>query len=82
MVFNFFKKLEECGYFVFLKKEDDKWNMYIEIIDKGEELLFCLMEEYDFENNLVFNGVFVFCNFYGKFLENIELIVILCNIYG
>ncbi|MGQ0513878.1 hypothetical protein ACT453_11240, partial [Bacillus sp. D-CC] len=64
------------------KKEDDKRNTYIEITDKGEELLLRLMEEYDPENNSVFNGALALRNFYGKFPENIELIAILRNIYG
>ncbi|KXY35997.1 HTH-type transcriptional regulator Hpr [Bacillus sp. FSL K6-0067] len=80
--FNFSKKLEERGYLVFSKKEDDKRNTYIEITDKGEELLLRLMEEYAPENNSVFNGALALRNFYGKFPENIELIAILRNIYG
>lgn len=80
--FNFSKKLEERGYLIFSKKEDDKRNTYIEITDKGEELLLRLMEEYDPENNSVFNGALALRNFYGKFPENIELIAILRNIYG
>ena len=80
--FNFSKKLEERGYLIFSKKEDDKRNTYIEITDKGEELLLRLMEEYDPENNSVFNGALELRNFYGKFPENIELIAILRNIYG
>lgn len=80
--FNFSKKLEERGYLVFSKKEDDKRNTYIEITEKGEELLLRLMEEYDPENNSVFNGALALRNFYGKFPENIELIAILRNIYG
>lgn len=40
------------------------------------------MEEYDPENNSVFNGALALRNFYGKFPENIELIAILRNIYG
>ncbi|MDX7993386.1 HTH-type transcriptional regulator Hpr, partial [Xenorhabdus sp. psl] len=71
--FNFSKKLEERGYLVFSKKEDDKRNTYIEITDKGEELLLRLMEEYDPESNSVFNGALALRNFYGKFPENIEL---------
>ncbi|CAM4084365.1 HTH-type transcriptional regulator Hpr [Bacillus manliponensis] len=80
--FNFSKKLEERGLLVFSKKEDDKRNTYIEITEKGEELLLQLMKEYDPENNSVFNGALALRNFYGKFPENIELIAILRNIYG
>ena len=38
--FNFSKKLEERGYLVFSKKEDDKRNTYIEITDKGKNYYF------------------------------------------
>jgi MarR family protease production transcriptional regulator HPr len=80
--FNFSKKLEERGFLVFSKKEDDKRNTYIEITEKGEELLLKLMEEYDPESNSVFNGALALRDFYGKFPENIELMAILRNIYG
>lgn len=80
--FNFSKKLEERGLLIFSKKEDDKRNTYIEITEKGEELLLKLMKEYDPEANSVFNGALALRNFYGKFPENIELIAILRNIYG
>ena len=39
------------------------------------------MEEYDPENNSVFNGALALRNFMGS-SENIELIAILRNIYG
>lgn len=80
--FNFSKKLEERGLLIFSKKEDDKRNTYIEITEKGEELLLQLMEEYDPESNSVFNGALALRNFYGKFPENIELMAILRNVYG
>ncbi len=44
-----------------------KRNTYIEITDKGEELLLRSMEECDPENNSVFNGALALRNFYGKF---------------
>ncbi|WP_379970082.1 HTH-type transcriptional regulator Hpr [Ectobacillus sp. sgz5001026] len=80
--FNFSKKLEERGLLVFSKKEDDKRNTYIEITEKGEELILKLMEEYVPEQNSIFNGALALRDFYGKFPENIELMAILRNIYG
>ncbi|WP_416828669.1 HTH-type transcriptional regulator Hpr [Ectobacillus polymachus] len=80
--FNFSKKLEERGLLVFSKKEDDKRNTYIEITEKGEELILNLLEEYVPEQNSVLNGALALREFYGKFPENIELIAILRNIYG
>ncbi|MCP8968208.1 HTH-type transcriptional regulator Hpr [Ectobacillus ponti] len=80
--FNFSKKLEERGLLVFSKKEDDKRNTYIEITPKGEQLLVQLMQDYNPDNNAVFNGALALRDFYGKFPENIELMAILRNIYG
>ncbi|MFD3447267.1 HTH-type transcriptional regulator Hpr [Microbacteriaceae bacterium 4G12] len=80
--FNFSKKLEERGLLVFSKKEDDKRNTYIEITEKGEQLILKLMEEYEPEKNSVFNGALALRDFYGKFPENIELMAILRNVYG
>lgn len=80
--FNFSKKLEERGFLVFSKKEDDKRNTYIEITPKGEELLLQLMADYDPEENAVFKGALALRDFYGKFPENMELMAILRNIYG
>lgn len=80
--FNFSKKLEERGLLVFSKKEDDKRNTYIEITDKGEELLLNLMEEYEPEKNSIFTGALPLRDFYGKFPENMELMAILRNVYG
>lgn len=76
------RKAGRTAAILYSQKEDDKRNTYIEITDKGEELLLRLMEEYNPENNSVFNGALALRNFYGKFPENIELIAILRNIYG
>lgn len=52
------------------------------MIDKGEVILLDLMEYYEFFNNLVFSGVFLLCDLYGKFFEFMELMIVICKIYG
>src|SRR3954451_10136095 len=42
--FNFSKKLEERGFLEFSKRENDKRNTYIQLTDKGEEILLQSME--------------------------------------
>ena len=63
--FNFSKSWKNAAI-LYSRKEDDKRNTYIEITDKGEELLLRLMEEYDPENNSVFNGALALRNFMGS----------------
>ncbi|MGX1900436.1 transcriptional regulator [Thermolongibacillus altinsuensis] len=80
--FNFSKKLEERGLLSFSKKEDDKRNTYIELTEKGEEILLKLMESYDPKHNSVFNGALPLYDLYGKFPEFLEMMCIIRNIYG
>lgn len=80
--FNFSKKLEERGLLVFSKKEDDKRNTYIELTEKGEEILVKLTESYDPQKNSVFEGSLPLQTLYGKFPEIMELLSIIRNIYG
>jgi MarR family protease production transcriptional regulator HPr len=80
--FNFSKKLEERGLLSFSKKEDDKRNTYIELTEKGEEILLKLMESYDPTHNAVFNGALPLYELYGKFPEILEIMCIIRNIYG
>src|SRR3954469_2038037 len=49
--FNFSKKLEERGLLQFLKREDDKRNTYIQLTDKGKEIINSLLESYQREDN-------------------------------
>ncbi|HEY4553437.1 MAG TPA: HTH-type transcriptional regulator Hpr [Bacillaceae bacterium] len=80
--FNFSKKLEERGYLHFSKKEQDKRNTYIQLTEKGENLLLESMESYIPENNSVFQGALPLRELYGKFPDIIELMAIVKNIYG
>ncbi|OMP67135.1 HTH-type transcriptional regulator Hpr [Domibacillus epiphyticus] len=80
--FNFSKKLEERGLLTFSKKEDDKRNTYVELTKEGEQLIFDLMEQYDPETNLVFEGSAPLRELFGKFPDLAELMAIIKNIYG
>lgn len=80
--FNFSKKLEERGYLQFSKKESDKRNTYIQLTEKGEELVLKLLEDFDPSRNTVFKGALPLHNIYGKFPELIEMMAIIRNIYG
>ncbi len=80
--FNFSKKLEERGLLQFSKKENDKRNTYIQLTEKGEEILLQLMETYEPNANAVFSGALPLRELYGKFPEIVEMMAIVRNIYG
>lgn len=80
--FNFSKKLEERGLLQFSKREHDKRNTYIQITEKGIQLMENLMREYDPINNSVYQGAIPLKDLYGKFPEVMELMIIVRNIYG
>ncbi|MFJ7728037.1 HTH-type transcriptional regulator Hpr [Neobacillus sp. NPDC097160] len=80
--FNFSKKLEERGLLKFSKKENDKRNTYIQLTDKGEEILLQSMETYEPNDNAAFSGALPLRELYGKFPDIIEMMAIVRNIYG
>ncbi|WP_190284841.1 HTH-type transcriptional regulator Hpr [Bacillus sp. S3] len=80
--FNFSKKLEERGLLKFSKKENDKRNTYIQLTDKGEEILLQSMESYEPNGNAAFSGALPLRELYGKFPDIIEMMAIVRNIYG
>ncbi|MEH7097512.1 HTH-type transcriptional regulator Hpr [Neobacillus vireti] len=80
--FNFSKKLEERGLLKFSKKENDKRNTYIQLTDKGEEILLQSMETYQPKGNAVYSGALPLRDLYGKFPDIIEMMAIVRNIYG
>ncbi|PLS03001.1 HTH-type transcriptional regulator Hpr [Neobacillus cucumis] len=80
--FNFSKKLEERGLLKFSKKENDKRNTYIQLTDKGEEILLKSMETYQPNGNAAFSGALPLRDLYGKFPDIIEMMAIVRNIYG
>lgn len=80
--FNFSKKLEERGLLSFSKKEDDKRNTYIELTEKGEDILLKLMESYDPKRTSVLQGIQPLYELYGKFPEMLEIMCMIRNVYG
>ncbi|KIQ95758.1 Protease production regulatory protein hpr [Anoxybacillus thermarum] len=80
--FNFSKKLEERGLLSFSKKEDDKRNTYIELTEKGEDILLKLMESYDPKRTSVLQGIQPLYELYGKFPEMLEMMCMIRNVYG
>ena len=80
--FNFSKKLEERGLLQFLKREDDKRNTYIQLTDKGKEIINSLLESYQREDNDLVSGSLPLRNLYGKFPELLELKAIIRHING
>ncbi|MGG1573142.1 HTH-type transcriptional regulator Hpr [Fictibacillus sp. NRS-1165] len=80
--FNFSKKLEEQGYLSFSKKENDKRNTYIQLTDKGEELLLKTMETYDPASFGVFSSALPIKELYGKFPDFPEIMCMIRNLYG
>ncbi|MEH7417763.1 HTH-type transcriptional regulator Hpr [Neobacillus drentensis] len=80
--FNFSKKLEERGLLNFSKKENDKRNTYIQLTEKGEEILLQSMETYQPKGNAAFSGALPLRDLYGKFPDIIEMMAIVRNIYG
>ncbi|MDN3015158.1 HTH-type transcriptional regulator Hpr [Paenibacillus sp. BSR1-1] len=80
--FNFSKKLEERGLLQFSKKENDKRNTYIQLTEKGEDILLQLMETYEPDSNSAFSGALPLRELYGKFPDFIETMAIVRNIYG
>ncbi|MFC3883948.1 HTH-type transcriptional regulator Hpr [Bacillus songklensis] len=80
--FNFSKKLEERGYLQFFKKENDRRNTYIQLTEKGKELLLKLFEDYDPLQNSVCKEALSLQHVYGKFPDMIEIMAVVRNIYG
>ncbi len=80
--FNFSKKLEQRGLLEFSKKESDKRNTYVQLTDKGEQMLLELMESYNPKEKLVFKGALPIKNLYGHFPDLIDLMTIVKHIYG
>ncbi|WP_078410331.1 HTH-type transcriptional regulator Hpr [Priestia abyssalis] len=80
--FNFSRKLEKQGYLRFSKKENDRRNTYIQLTEKGEELLLEIFQDYAPIQNTVFNGALPLKKVYGRFPDMIELMSVVRHIYG
>ncbi|GAE30368.1 HTH-type transcriptional regulator Hpr [Halalkalibacter hemicellulosilyticus] len=80
--FNFSKKLEDRGFLLFSKKENDKRNTYVQLTEEGKALFLKTMECYQPDTYGVFQGALPIKGLYGKFPEFSEIMSILRHIYG
>ncbi|MGM0878533.1 MAG: HTH-type transcriptional regulator Hpr [Bacillota bacterium] len=80
--FNFSKRLENRGYLQCSKKEGDLRNTYIQLTEKGEELLVKIFEDYEPLQNSVLKGALPLHHSYGKFPDFIDMMTIVRSIYG
>ncbi|MDQ0214755.1 MarR family protease production transcriptional regulator HPr [Oikeobacillus pervagus] len=80
--FNFSKKLEERGFLTFSKKETDKRNTYVQLSEKGKDVLLQLMQSYNPKTNSVFQGAAPLREIFGRFPDLMEIMAIVKNIYG
>ena len=80
--FNFSKKLEERGYLLFYKKDDDRRNTYVNVTKAGEDLLLEMNKNYHDTKHDVLDGTLPIKDLYGKFPEFLEVMSVLRNIYG
>lgn len=80
--FNFSKKLEERGYLLFYKKDDDRRNTYVSVTGEGEKLLIEMNNNYHNTSHEVLKGSLPIKDLYGKFPEFLEVMSVIRNIYG
>lgn len=80
--FNFSKKLEERGYLLFYKKDDDRRNTYVSVTEKGENLILEMNKNYYDTEHGVLEGSLPIKDLYGKFPEFLEVMSVVRNIYG
>lgn len=80
--FNFSKKLEQRGYLVFYKKDEDRRNTYVSVTAEGEKLLLEMNDNYFNSNRDILEGSLPIKDLYGKFPEFLEVMSVIRNIYG
>ena len=80
--FNFSKNLEKQGYLQFFKKENDMRSTYIQLTEKGEELVLTIFKNYKPLQNPVIKGALPLHHLYGKFPDLFEIMAIVRSIYG
>lgn len=80
--FNFSKKLEERGYLLFYKKDDDRRNTYVSVTEKGEDLILEMNKNYYDTEHGILEGSLPIKDLYGKFPEFLEVMSVVRNIYG
>lgn len=68
--FNFSKKLEERGYLLFYKKDDDRRNTYVNVTKAGEDLLLEMNKNYHDTKHDVLDGTLPIKDLYGNSLSS------------
>lgn len=80
--FNFSKKLEERGFLKFSKREDDKRNTYVELTEKGNDLIVDMNHNYHNTDHTILEGSLPLKELYGRFPEFLDVMAVIRNIYG
>lgn len=80
--FNFSKKLEERGLLKFSKRDDDKRNTYVELTEKGSELVISMYDHYLDSDHSILDGSLSLKELYGRFPEFLDVMAVIRNIYG
>ena len=80
--FNFSKKLEERGYIIFSKNENDKRNTYVGLSEKGEELYSNLVETFNKNESSIYQAALPLKELFGKFPTLLELNGMVHTLYG
>ena len=80
--FNFSKKLEERELLTFSKRDDDKRNTYVELTEKGKELILLMYEHYHDTSHSIIEGSLPLKELYGRFPEFLDVMAVIRNIYG
>jgi len=80
--FNFSKKLEERGLLTFSKRDEDKRNTYVELTDKGAELILRMYDHYHDTEHTILTGALPLKELYGRFPEFLDVMAVIRNIYG
>src|SRR5690554_1090477 len=80
--FNFSKKLEERGLLKFSKRDDDKRNTYVELTEKGSDLVIRMYDHYLDNEHSILDGSLSLKELYGRFPEFLDVMAVIRNIYG
>lgn len=80
--FNFSKKLEERGLLRFSKRDDDKRNTYVELTEKGTELILQMNHHYLDTEHSVLKGSLALKELYGRFPDFLDVLAVIRNVYG
>lgn len=80
--FNFSKKLEERGLLKFSKRDDDKRNTYVELTEKGIDLILEMNHHYLDTEHSVLRGSLALKELYGRFPDFLDVLAVIRNVYG